>query len=149
MWPPQNWCEFGNDIQAAADAINRPHEDYPLRVSRTVDMIYGLALRTVPSVSRADVLAIQGYIMWDYPDRGRYRDGYVIVGGSRPPGPEKIRGLMDDLLPRRFCDASELKKFYIEFEEIHPFSDGNGRTGGVVLAAIHHILYSTYLVSGV
>ncbi|WP_419030859.1 Fic family protein [Collinsella stercoris] len=56
------------------------------------------------------------------------------VGASYiPPVPEEMPRLIDDLL--RFCNTSGLPSVakaalaHAQFESIHPFADGNGRTG--------------------
>ena len=58
MWPPQfRWVAT---LDEAADAINRPHEDYPVRVVRTADCLQRLMkhYREVPGLSRT---GRQGY----------------------------------------------------------------------------------------
>ncbi|MBM6676064.1 Fic family protein [Olsenella uli] len=77
------------------------------------------------------------------------------VGGNRvnplgaayvPPRPELVPGLVDDLV--LFCNSSELPSVAVaaiahaQFETIHPFADGNGRTGR---ALVHIILRRTGL----
>jgi len=58
-----------------------------------------------------------------------------------PPPPEYVAGLIDDLL--RFVNRDDLSPVlqaavaHAQFEAIHPFADGNGRTGR---ALIHFIL---------
>ena len=54
-----------------------------------------------------------------------------------PPPPEAVTGLLDDLLA--FCNDDSLPALaqaavaHAQFETIHPFVDGNGRTGRVLI----------------
>ena len=81
---------------------------------------------------------------------GRIRDTQNWIGGSSynpcsasfvPPPPEHVHGLLEDLCA--FCNAGDLPAVvqaavsHAQFETIHPFADGNGRTGR---ALIHVIL---------
>lgn len=81
---------------------------------------------------------------------GMIRDRQNWVGGNSynpleaefiPPAPEYVPGLMDDLAV--FCNATDVSPVvqaalaHAQFESIHPFIDGNGRTGR---ALIHLIL---------
>lgn len=71
----------------------------------------------------------------DQGEAGRYRSVYVRVGGYIPPPPDDVSPLMFELLewwdkPSR--DISPVLSSAIlhhRFESIHPFADGNGRTG--------------------
>lgn len=73
---------------------------------------------------------------------GKLRDRQNWIGGSEynpctaafvPPPPELVPGLLDDLCA--FCDDDSLPAVaqaalaHAQFETIHPFADGNGRTG--------------------
>jgi len=70
---------------------------------------------------------------------GRFRKGneYVRVGKYIAPSPEEIQNLMEDL----FSDyenndtdiVSSIANFHLFFEKIHPFIDGNGRIGRVLI----------------
>ncbi len=81
---------------------------------------------------------------------GRIREVQNWIGGSSynpcsaayvPPPPALVPGLLNDLA--RFCDDDSLPAVaqaavaHAQFETIHPFVDGNGRTGR---ALIHLIL---------
>lgn len=81
---------------------------------------------------------------------GRIRAEQNWIGGSDynpcsaafiPPPPEYVRDLLDDLCS--FCNDDSLPAVaqaaiaHAQFETIHPFADGNGRTGR---ALIHFVL---------
>ncbi len=81
---------------------------------------------------------------------GHFRDEQNWIGGSDynpcsadfvPPPPELVNELMADLIV--FCNGDELPAIaqaaiaHAQFETIHPFVDGNGRTGR---ALIHLVL---------
>ena len=68
-----------------------------------------------------------------------YRKVQVFIRGSEhiPPEPEKIPNLMNYFIYNYNNDGQDLfnkiAKYHIEFEKIHPFEDGNGRTGRLLL----------------
>lgn len=71
----------------------------------------------------------------DQGDAGRYRSIAVRVGDYMPPPPGDVSGLMMELLD--WWNKSTVKLspvissaiLHHRFESIHPFADGNGRTG--------------------
>ena len=70
--------------------------------------------------------------------RFRRRDEYVRVGTHIAPAPEHVEQLLDSLLvDYKGADSSHfidrVAHFHLEFERIHPFIDGNGRIGRVLL----------------
>jgi len=71
---------------------------------------------------------------------GRFRNKgeYVRVGTYIAPAPEHVEVMIKELLfeysnnlTQYFID--KIAKFHLEFESIHPFCDGNGRIGRVLL----------------
>lgn len=73
-------------------------------------------------------------------DRGFYRRVPVTIMGSdyTPPQPYLIPSLMEQLISRYHQMSSlhvveRVALFHLEFESIHPFIDGNGRTGRLLL----------------
>ena len=77
---------------------------------------------------------IAGEVM-DQGEAGRYRTIPVRVGRYLPPPPDEVSGLMFELLEWWNRDSLALSPVlssaivHHRFETIHPFADGNGRTG--------------------
>jgi len=74
----------------------------------------------------------------DQGEPGRYRSIAVRVGNHLPPAPSEVSGLMFELLEWWNGKAKEISPvlsssiLHYRFEDIHPFADGNGRTGRVL-----------------
>lgn len=71
-----------------------------------------------------------GYAIGDYKQRPN------MVGIYPTAKPEDVPREMDLLLKKYFerqADISVLAEFHAEYESIHPFQDGNGRTGRIIL----------------
>lgn len=72
-------------------------------------------------------------------DTEGYRKVQVFIRGSEhiPPAPEKVPNLMNYFVYNYNNDEQDIftkiAQYHIEFEKIHPFEDGNGRTGRLLL----------------
>jgi len=85
-----------------------------------------------------DILKVHRIVTADVMQQGepgQYRTIGVRVGAYLPPPPQDVSGLMFELLEWWNRKAAELSPVltsaivHYRFEAIHPFADGNGRTG--------------------
>jgi Fic family protein len=111
------------------------------------------ALELADQLDEQAVLTMQAELLRSQPGwerhAGRYRDALVWVGTSNitprgashvAPQPEQVPAAMTDLV--RFMRREDLPVLvqaavaHAQFETIHPFADGNGRTGRAVVHAL-------------
>src|SRR5581483_10924336 len=74
----------------------------------------------------------------DISGRFRQKDEYVRVGSYIAPPPEHIERVIDEILLEYNSNMQsffidKIARFHMDFENIHPFVDGNGRIGRVLI----------------
>ncbi|MCX6801140.1 MAG: Fic family protein [Candidatus Diapherotrites archaeon] len=97
------------------------------------------ASKNIKEINERNIKKIHSAIMRGFDDKkpGEYRDGPMFITGSttKPPNAEQIPKEMGKLLAwlnknnERNHPVELAAEFHARFEEIHPFLDGNGRTG--------------------
>ena len=121
-----------------------------VRAGRAIDRL--VASADAGAITEAAVLDAHRRLMGDDPVDGRYAGRWREVqnwigGGSTPrtarhvpPPPALVPELMDDLFA--FLGRDDLHPIaqaaiaHAQFESIHPFTDGNGRIGRALIAAV-------------
>jgi Fic family protein len=120
-------------VRLIEEGMSLPTE--PARATREV-LNYLAGLRYIERhankklLTHRDMLSLHKILaagVMDQGDAGRYRDIQVYVGRYTPPAPQLVSGLMAELLAWWNEHSSAI--LHYRFEDIHPFADGNGRTG--------------------
>jgi len=122
--------EVSNYIGAMTHGLNRIREGFPL------------SLRLIREIH--EVLLSKGRGSTKQP--GEFRKSQNWIGGTRPgnalfvpPPPERVMDLMADLEAFIHADTPEIPFLikaglvHVQFETIHPFLDGNGRLGRLLI----------------
>lgn len=94
------------------------------------------------NLSEKVIKDIHSLVLMDRPqDRGVYRKIPVRILGAKvePPQPYIVGIKMEELMrnysneDNKLHDIEKVARFHLNFEGIHPFIDGNGRTGRLIL----------------
>jgi len=131
--PFDDVVEVSNYVAALQHGIHRLETGFPLS-NRLIREIHAILMQGARGESKAP---------------GEFRRTQNWLGGGRPsaaafvpPPPARIEDCMSDLeLYLHRDDVPALIKAslaHVQFETIHPFLDGNGRTGRLLIALVLH-----------
>ena len=128
------------DMEVARDVSVR--EVYEAKnLARVIGYIHNKAKET--EVGRELMLLLHQMLVGGIDDKiaGRFRSPgeYVRVGTHVAPAPEDVEKLIGAAIAEYTSNLSayfldKIAKFHLDFETIHPFCDGNGRIGRVLIS---------------
>jgi Fic family protein len=117
------------------------------------------ALSLADKIDGESIIAMQSALLGSFAPNltGQWRDEQVWIGGSSlsphladfvPPHQDRVPAAMDDLVA--FVGRADIPALaqvaiaHAQFETVHPFPDGNGRTGrAIVQAMLRHAQVTT------
>lgn len=119
----------------------KPLKDHLEAVGHRDAFLYVQALvQDQAAFSEAVIKQIHTLVLMDRPeDRGIYRQIPVRILGAfhEPPEPMVVPELMEKLFAefdnKKIHPLESAALFHLKFEGIHPFVDGNGRTGRLIM----------------
>lgn len=97
---------------------------------------------TDQGLSKETILVLHQMLLGaiDDDNAGRFRKAgeYVRIGTHIAPPPEQIERMIDEILYKYKNDITsyyldKVTRFHLDFETIHPFNDGNGRIGRIII----------------
>jgi Fic family protein len=125
--PLEDVAEVSRYVEAMSHGLQRLKADFPLS-NRLLREMHGILLAGGRSAEKTP---------------GEFRRSQNWIGGSRPgnaafvpPPPQDIDNCMGDLESFFHSDSPPLVKAalaHVQFETIHPFLDGNGRIGRLLI----------------
>ncbi len=122
---------------------NKPFDDYmdAKGHKEAVELIF-LWMDSEPKrkMLEIDILNLHKTTMFGRQWAGKYREVQVYIRGAAhlPPPPSQIRAMMKDFVEMANKNGEKLPPIahaaigHSDFEAIHPFVDGNGRTGRLI-----------------
>lgn len=112
----------------------------PERLSDAMDAWYWLSNR---EINESNILQAHKFLMFRDRERldinyGNWRRWDVRVGDYHAPSHLVVRELMDRWIKKYWYVPLDWKQAHIEFENVHPCIDGNGRLGRILMN-IHRV----------
>lgn len=116
-----------------------PREIYEaINHKKALELVFN-KLKSNEDFSESFIKNLNEIINRDIKNTEGYRNVQAFIQGSEhiPPEPQKIPNLMMYYIYNYNHDEqnifNKIARYHIEFERIHPFEDGNGRTGRLLI----------------
>ena len=106
--------------------FNNMLKTYDKELSENLIKMYHFDLKSGVFEDKAN-----GYAIGDYKKRANIVSNIKVALPSEVPG--RMRDLLEDYNAKDKHSLSDIVKFHAEYEKIHPFQDGNGRTGRIIM----------------
>lgn len=139
-----------NGVLNAAEIINAPHT--PRAIMETADIIARISkMGEISAIGETLCRGVHGIICkgWLH-DAGEYRRCPVQIGGELLDWifiQDDMSKLHPYIVSPTFQEGiDDLGRWYSAFQRIHPFSDGNGRVGGAIIAGVSLAMFDCLLV---
>ena len=117
-----------------------PREIYEaINYKAAIDLIFQNAQNNNLVFSEKLIISLNEIINRNIKETTGYRKVQVFIQGSDhiPPKPEQVPNLMKYFVDNYNNDVNDtytkIAIYHINFEQIHPFEDGNGRTGRILI----------------
>lgn len=121
------------EYRRALTCFTGPDDEFPVYSENHARAFWYVAQNCSRLPSIGDVLELHRRLMQGESDAGRFRQTMVMVGNHIPPNAVSVPYMVE-----HWCaslhDKSDALKEHLRFEWIHPFRDGNGRTGRLLWA---------------
>jgi Fic family protein len=112
--------------------------NYEAAVLRGIEIIDEHRMDTIELLHEFHEMLLQGSARADTDDVGQFRSGYVRLGDFIPPASSQIELLVSDMQKYiqnegQYHDLIDIALYHYQFETVHPYKDGNGRLGRLLI----------------